>query len=425
MFSFNKQLLASAELVRIIERKEVFIYDEYPILFAGLNKYELPIVGSYVAHDQDADDDVVYFVHIVVSTSTYQSFAERKITYRELFEVSENLYIVEKNYDTKSEAYYMISSDEFPTAYLPLPESILPELQVEPGLKYNVSLIGGLADRNEAVPFQASNVANSFADILALNLLQILNYRVVQKPSTSGSFKINLELQIEHEQGEQISIEKEKVLIELQMSFLDYCINDLHNEVASVFFQESIVNAPKYELLKEKLIIARRVLGKRKELGDNKANDILIKYIKKASLKLEKAVVDMGPSFDSIKLNNSDAMYGSNLISNITNEDKNKIERTALFIKSDGLDIIEDDEYQEYTINIYNLNTDTRVGNAVIFFGDEEHKEMSRPRIKIEGSSTLEHSKYTSSLHSGKSVDVTAIGKRVKNKFLTLHIAED
>jgi hypothetical protein len=364
-------------------------------------------------------------VHVVVSQNTYQSFAERKITYRELFEVSENLYIVEKNYDAKSEVYYMIASGEFPREYLPLPESKLPELPLELGLNYNVSLVGGLADKNEAVPFQASNVANSFADILALNILHILNYRVVQKPSTSGSFRINLELQIEHEQGEQISIEKEKALVELQTSFLDYCINDLHNEVANIFFQESIANTPKYDLLKEKLVSTSKVLGKRKELGDKKANEILVKYIKKASLKLEKAVIDMGPSFSSIKLNNSDTIYGSNLISDITNEDKNKIERTALFIKSDGLDIIEDEEYKDYTINIYNLNTDTRIGNAAIFYGDEEHKEMSRPRIKIEGNSKLEHSKYTSSLHSGKSVEVSAIGKRVKNKFLTLHIAED
>jgi hypothetical protein len=425
MFPFNKQLLASTDLVRIDNNREVFIYDEYPILFAGLNKYDLPIIGSYIAHDQDADDDVVYFIHLVVSKNSYQSFAERKVSYRELLTTSDNIYIAEKNYDQKTEVYYMIATSDFPNEYLPLPESFLPELQAKPGLSYDVSLVGGLADENKAITFQASNVANSFADILALNILHLLNYRVIQKPSTAGSFKINLELQIQHEQGEQISTEKEEALISLQTSFLDYCINELHNEVTHIFFRDDISNAPKYSLLKNKLIETHRILGKRKPLDDKKANEILTKYLRKASIKLEKAVIDMGPDFSSIKVHNTNRLYEDNLISDISHEVKSNIERTAIFIKSDGLEITEDEDYKEYTINIYNLNTDTRIGNAVLFFGNEEHKEMSRPRIKIEGTSRLEHSKYTESLHSGKSVEVNAIGKRVNNKFLTLQIAEE
>lgn len=425
MFQFNRQLLASSAFVQITSNKNVFIYDEYPILFSGLNKYDLPIIGSYIAHDQEADDDVVYFLHVVVSKNTYQSFLDRKISYREIISTSDDVYIIEKNYDTKSELYYTISTANFPNNYLPLAESFLPEIKAKPGLNYDVSLVGNLADENKAVTAQASNVANAFAEILSLNILNILNYRVIQRPSTAGSFKINFELQIQHEEGKQISIEKENALINLQNAFLDYCINEFPDEVNNIFFKKEIIDAPNYNTLKDKLIEAYAIIGKRKPLSNEKADKILVKNLKKASIKLDKAVIDMGHDFTSIKLDNTDKLHESNLISDINTEAKSRLERTADFIKSDGLDIIEDADYQDYTINIYNLNTDTRVGNAVVFFGDEEFKEMSRPRIKIEGSSRLDHSKYSESLHSGKSIEISAKGKRVKNKFLSLQILEE
>lgn len=424
MFDFNKNLIASGALVHISSNKQVFIYDEYPILFAGLNSYGLPVVGSYIAHDQEADDDVVYFIHLILSQNAFQSFMQRLVSYRELIEAAGTIYITEKNYDSKQENYYMIDVSDFPSEYLPLAESFLPEMHSKLGLGYDISLVGKLADQNKAVTPQASNVANSFADILALSLIQILSYRVIQKPSTSGSFKINLELQIRLKPGEQISLLKEESLIDMQVAFLDYCINDLHDEAHNIFFQENITDAPKYVLLKSKLIETYNVLGKKKALKEKRANEILLKNLKKASLKLEKAVIDMGPDFSSIKISNENNIYVNNPVGNIDNEVKNRIERTAIFVKSDGLEIIEDDEPVEYTINVYNLNTDTRVGNAVIFHGDSDHKEMSRPRIKIEGSSALEQSKYTQSLHSGKSVTVNAKGKRVRNRFLFLQIEE-
>src|SRR5690606_7904412 len=83
-----------------------------------------------------------------------------------------------------------------------------------------------------------------------------------------------------------------------------------------------------------------------------------------------------------------------------------------------------DNEFKEYKIYIYHLNTDTRTGNAFIRNVDND-EEMSKPKIKINGDEGLEQTKYTESLYLNKWISVKAKAKKVGEKYKHLDIEYD
>jgi len=85
------------------------------------------------------------------------------------------------------------------------------------------------------------------------------------------------------------------------------------------------------------------------------------------------------------------------------------------------LGITIDEEFKDYKIYIYHLNTDTRMGNAFIRNSNNE-EEMSKPKVKINGEDALDHTKYTESLYLSKWIDVKAKAKKVGEKFKHLDI---
>ncbi|UOQ53524.1 hypothetical protein [Hymenobacter cellulosivorans] len=426
MFDFDKNLVAGIGVAKIVSERDNLIYDEYPILFTGLNKHGHRVIGSYLNHDQESDDDIIYFAHLSISNNAFDSFLSKQITYRNFFEVSDEVYIVEKNYDSNTEVYYTIPIADFPINYYPSVDSFCPELNKKLGLKYNIRLTGKLADNNMAVTSQASVIANAFSYILenSINSLKLSSkVRVLQQPSTEGSFKMNFELKLPS--GQQ-SVGVEKQIVKFQTDFLDYCLNGLGQELTSVFSASSeVVNAPNYDVIKEQFRALRLTVGSKKDATDEELNELLKKDIGKVVSSLEKAVESLGVDFDVIEFANVYSSSNKHLIKSIDQDAKIVIDSAASYIESIENDIEQDDEPKEYKIHVYHLNTDSRLGNAIVFSGDDNNRVMSKPRIKILGKSPLENTEYTNSLHSGDPVVVVAKGKRIGEKYISLEITEE
>jgi len=80
-----------------------------------------------------------------------------------------------------------------------------------------------------------------------------------------------------------------------------------------------------------------------------------------------------------------------------------------------------DENYTDYKIYIYHLNTDTRSGNAFIKNAGNDDL-MSKPKIKINGDNGLEETKYAESLYLSKWINVKAKARKVGEKFKQLDI---
>lgn len=424
MFDFDKSLVGGVEVAKICKDKFDFIYDEYPILFSGLNKHGYRVMGSYLNHDQDSDDDIIYYMHLIVSNSAYEAFLTKKITYRDLVDVLDEVYVLEKNYDSKEEIYYTLPKENLPLDYYPTEDSFCPDLPKKLGMKYNVRLTGKLADENLAITSHASVIANAFALLIeqSVNSLKLQRVKVLQKPSTEGSFKINFEVQIDGQQ----TAGAEKAILSFQNNFLEYCINSFHDEMHAIFSENvEWESAPKFRDVKNQFKILCETIGKNLRLEEKQIEELLKKDIQKSVSNLEKAVEYLGDGFDNIEFANVYSSSSRYLISNIDRDVKSDIDDAVAFIEAAENKVEEDDEYRDYKIHVYHMNTDSRTGNAIILYGPDNARVMSKPRIKIEGSSPLENTQYTQSLHSGEPVEVKARGRRIGNKFLSLLVAND
>lgn len=426
MFEFNKELAVGKSAAKIVAGREDLIYDDYPVLFTGLNVFGGRIVGSYIAHDSESDDEIVYYLQVIVSHNAFQSFIDRLLNYRDLIEVSEEVYINAVNYDTGTESFYTIPIEAFPAEYLPTRKSFYPESHVKPGLDYTLRLTGNLADQNRADTKQVSAVAIAFSVILeqSINSLKLRRIKALQVPSTEGSFKLNFEVRFQ--EGSQLPIGGEDAVAVFQTKFLDYCINTLRSEVAAVFTNGTASESmPGYNALKESFKQLHQVLGKSgKEPLTNESIDVLLKKdISKAASNLSKATADLGSSFNAIEVSNSKAT-AKRVISTIDAEAKTRINYIAEYIESADKDFEKDVESKPYKITIYNLNTDTRSGNAVVFTGERD-EVMSRPRIKIDGTEPLEQTEFTNSLHSGTPIHIQGKARRIGSKVLSIEVVSD
>ena len=426
MFEFNRELAVGKSAANIVTAREDLIYDDYPVLFTGLNMHGSRIVGSYIANDLDSEDEIVYYLHIVVSHNSFQYFVNRVWSYRDLIEETEEVYINAVNYDEGTEVFYTLATSDFAKDYLPTNKSLYPESHIKPGLDYTLRLTGNLADENRADTKQASAIAVAFSLLLeqSVNSLKLRRIRALQVPSTDGSFKLNFEVRFQ--EGSQLPIGGEDAVALFQTRFLDYCINSLGAEVAAVFTDGSPNESmPGYISLREAFKQLHQVLGKsgKEPLTEESIDKLLKKDISKAASNLSKATADLGNSFNAIEVSNSKAT-AKRIISTIDAEAKIRISYVADYIESADKDFEEDTEPKDYKITIYNLNTDNRSGNAVVFTGERD-EVMSRPRIKITGKEPLEQTEFTNSLHSGTPIHVQGKARRIGSKLLSIEVINE
>lgn len=70
-----------------------------------------------------------------------------------------------------------------------------------------------------------------------------------------------------------------------------------------------------------------------------------------------------------------------------------------------GKQTVIDEDFTTYDIHIYDLNTDTRKGRAIMT-NPNDPKSFMKPTFKISGTEALSQTKYTESLHLDKLIEV-------------------
>ena len=124
MFHINPKYKKDTEKPIIVKHYEVLHYDEFPILFAGLNCNGEIIIGSIIFEDDEKK--VISYFHIIITIQHYNDFIKRKITYRKLMQESKALYVVNKDYNDKIKEIYYIPLEAIPADYLPLEGAYCP-----------------------------------------------------------------------------------------------------------------------------------------------------------------------------------------------------------------------------------------------------------------------------------------------------------
>jgi hypothetical protein len=413
MFPIDPKRKIRFDYPLIHQNYKVLHFDEQPILFTGTNKYGNRILGSFV--EEDDERQLTRYFHILVDTKTYKAFIDRTITYKSILENSEAIFVIEQNYEGGSQIIYLCDLDAIPRDYLPLDNSYCPEYASKASSQYSIALKGGRADANTSSPDSIISLLERLPDMLAESLTpfkKAASFDILVAPFSPGSFEVNFVVDIK-----SLGLFRtEEPLIEFLNSFIHYCITDSPVEAATLFDQE--VEVPKgFSRLVSMGLTAFQKAGYG---APSDYSDTVKKHIRKTIVDLKELSDSIGPDFTSIEIWN-----GANkdiIIGMLDANSSETMEATMDMIVDRTAEVQVDKELRDYSICIYHLNVESRMGNAWIYNQNSESETMSKPRIKISGDAPLEETKYTESLYLNKWIPVKAKATRRGDRFRSLEI---
>ena len=79
MFSIDTKYQSISTVPYITDNETVFYFDEYPILFSGVNVCGNKVIGSLMYEDDE--NDTFRYIHLLVTSEQYFDFINQKTTY--------------------------------------------------------------------------------------------------------------------------------------------------------------------------------------------------------------------------------------------------------------------------------------------------------------------------------------------------------
>ena len=417
-FNLNNKSLLKSDLIEIVENYSILHYDDFPILYIGTNKFGNKIIGSHL--EEYDESQTILTLHTILSNKEFHQFINGKVSYLNILKNSNSISIVEKDYSFKTKKAYNIDFNSIPTDYLPLENSFCPKIVKSHSLVFSISLKGKLADINKAIADEVSKIQNGFTEFLEERIHSLKGINLIPKamlqPYAEGSFKINFELDI-RQKGKKGNLFLQQAPIDKYIaSYIKY-ISENFSEDKEIFKNNNIESSEKLKELEDILndVYDKALINKPQNISSILKDDII-----KSANRFERLTEQVGENFDSAAIFNiieNDETPLAFIDKEFSESFQSNVEEIEIHNKGATVD----DNYKEYKIYIYHLNTDNRTGNAFIKNINNE-EEMSKPKIKINGDDGLEQTKYTESLYLSKWINVKAKAKRIGEKFMSLDI---
>lgn len=406
-------------LCDVVENFKVLHFDEFPIIYVGSNVLGNHIIGSLI--EETENDELVYF-RSLISPKNLNSFLSGKESYRSILKSAVSIYIIIQQFNEVVTAKYNVKFENIPSDYLPLETAYCPTHLFDKQLKFSISLQGARADLHEAFASSVSKISQSFSTLVddafeSVNQLG-LTPRVVLEPFSRGSFRLDFVIKVDSFQN--IFIQQQEVNNYI-VEYIDYCIDDLYQEVKEV-------NKDSSEGLQIEPLLNRRIDILEKmgyEFSKKEVKKHLIPSVYKSLKHIDKISEEVGNGFKQLEI-----------LSTLSDSEKELpigfIDGTSSFMISKAYDYVSEFTKlgevvklpkQDFKIHIYNLNTDTRVGNAYIT-NFEDDNIVDKPRIEIGGDIDLSESIYTESIHFNKWIVVKGTAEIKKGKFRRINIIE-
>lgn len=391
---------------------KVLHFDEHPILFAGTNDYGNKIIGSLAFEGDEEDEYRLRFFHIIVTDEDYIKFTRQKITYRQLIDGYATIFVVDTNLNYKPINIFQVPLENIPEEYLPIKEVYCPKPENVIGVEYTFSLKGGVADNQEGFRNVISEIAESMEEVIccALDVIRTDNSKakIYQMAYSPGSFRINFRIDFNYQGLFFDAAPLNKFITD----FIDFTINEPFGNIAqdqNINLHDSFDNAAKNSYLP----IAKGGLERLKANAQT------------APAEFGKISQKIGEGFEYIEVIATDKNNNESILGLINRESKELFNVPMSLIELSQVkdEVIEDETYQEYSIQIFNLSTNSGKGSASIKNKNSSGEEiLDKPKIEIRMSGDLHNSIYTSSLDKGIWITVKAKATKTNGRFSRLKI---
>ena len=422
MFAVKNPYSTNTELPLIVDSYKVLHFDEFPILFTGVNKFGNKLIGSYSYEDEE--NDFYRFFVVLVQDKVFFDFYDNKISYRDIIHSSSEVYIVDRDINEKLISSFAYPVAELPLDFLPHTDSYIPISQkASNSLNFSFSLQGGLADFHKSFVSDVNSINQRINDFLeeSLNVLKgfSLKPKIFSQPSQIGSYRLNFD--IEFDKQSQISMFpiNEDAIAGFLNDYIHYISSYLPHEVND--FLDNSPNSQKFKLLESSL---SNVYSTSHKIPSDALNFSLIDDINNAAIKLTEVTdfLKISDSFNKIELGKIDnhgsfsgigvldSGFRDNIISKLLPEDE---------ILTFDDDVTSDLTPQNYRILVYDLNLHSGKGGASLFY---EGENFHKVRLHIEkGDKELSNSVFTKSMDENKVIDVKGIAVKKGSKYRKLN----
>ncbi len=405
--------------VRRINRTEVAIikhdyeellYHDFPVLFSGKNELHERLVCSFVENTGTLES----YLHSVVDEKTYSSFVNQRINYSDVLQMAKYIFAVHWSSEESPTAYWL-NYEDIPENYRPSDLAIYPNMPSEKrSFELEARFVGGLADKHQAIPETASKFQNKMASILR-NVFDlrgmkdlVASVRLQAFPSSQlhevGSLRIRYNVEITEKNPTMFH--DETLYAPFVDKYITYCLQNLPADAPLLLEDANATTGFFDDLMGEFDKVAV-------DVGDdaNSKREAVVKNMLHAAKNFGDITSLLGSDFHQLVLSSVRAA-GDVQLGVIDSGFSDEIDKSLKRVDEiSGKQIVKDQEFENYVVHIYDLNTDTRKGRGLMHVPGDDTKLM-KPKITILGSETLTETKYTESLHMDTFVTVKAIATR-------------
>lgn len=284
--------------------------------------------------------------------------------------------------------------------------------------------VGGLADKHQAVPETASKFQNKMASVLrnifdlrGLNdLMANVRLQAFHESQLHEAGSLRIRYNIEINEKKPTMFHDEKAFAPFVDKYITYCLQNLPTD-APILFENPEAEAAFFdELMAEFDRIAV-------DLGDDAKTkrEALVKNMLHAGKNLGDITSLVGTDFHQLFLSSIGAT-GDVPLGVIDAGFGDEMDKTLIRVDElSGKQLVKDQDFETYSIHIYDLNTDTRKGRGLMHIPRDDSK-LVKPKITILGDQILTETKYTESLHMDTFVTVKAVATRSGNMIRELEI---
>jgi hypothetical protein len=408
MFPIEEDRIVDTDLPLIVSNYRVLLCDEgLPILFTGTNRYGNYVVGSSV--DENYEDGVERYFHILVEPTDYLLFKSRKLSYLELLTRAKPIFVVDKLINEDANRIFQINIEEVPDDHRPSEQALYPISAYEPTYRYSTSLIGGIADTNHAVPEDVSETQNSIAEAIdsAFNSLSRwlgVGHERFLVPATGGSFKINYEVRVTDFPS---LFQSEAEYLKYLNDYLKYCFDGLSAD-ANQLADLKIEGLEKFNNLIRRLHDLQegsKLLTSEAEIRESVINDLTT-----TARALQSVAKVVGRNYKSIAVANV-ADNDEHPLGVIT-EDFHKQIKDAATVLNESIVVrkteVRDEEIKEYFIHVFEFNKNKGTGWAYLKDPEDETRNLT-VAISVTPYSPQAPSKFSTSLDRSQYINVRGV----------------
>lgn len=408
-------------LWRICEEFVVLHHDVQPILFSGRNHYQNRILGSLLFDDDE--NETTYYLYSIVSEEDYSRLITLRASYRSVLDNSGFTYVVQKDFDGRSEKAFAVRLDSLPENILPTSESFLISPLVPQSSTYTVHAHGNEDTAHHRVlPSTAQTIITNVTSMLMSDFSPVLEQAsskpfVRLLPPKAGSYEFVFQVVLKDTTGHLFV--SDNALREVISANLGYMFSGIYQEYMHLYNPNLHERPELYDSIYT-LTIDR--LGIKEGRDDTDVIDALLRkqYKRMASRvsNIAEALMDEGIVAE---LKNDNIVLGS-----FSKENMDAQINLSHNIQVTSEDIVEDTTYKSFVIHVFNLNLNSRKGSAYTQ-KQESPEEKWAPKIFVEPGEPLDHTKFTESLHLNKDIEVQAKATTRKRdgKILKLVIRPD